>query len=749
MKMKGHINKELYRDGLRQLRLVGIMGMVVFCLAAILTAVGFYISSPYNYQVMDINGVISYDHIIDEGVTLYQCNWVLFASFPVLVPVLVMMMFNFLNHRNASDFYHSIPDTRGTLYLSYCAAVMTWVLAIIGVSTLLAVSMISLIPGYFVVWSSVPKGLFIIISACVLVMGGMMIAKGLTGTLMSNLAVSLMLLFLPRVFIFATTWILDEMLGFVAWGYSSSFLNPRYNVLSGILFCLFSDVNPLGYWTSGIYTLVLGLIYMAAGYVIFVRRKSESAGHAAITRRLQSVFRLALSLTICLLPTYFIVYNEAHGYSLDDSDVFLIVVFYVVAVLAYFIYELVTTGKLKRFGKLCKGLAVLAGLNVLMFGLIWGVYYSVVKYQPDAEDIDYITIVGDDSEYFQNQLNRMKIEDDTVNEIVAEALKRTIAGNVKGSAAEGMVEAVREYTTYYDKVYYEVAVNRTVYKTVAINCGLKTVYRQIEFTENEWETIADCLSDMPEYRQVFYDLPDVNKSGTTISSSNGWLEQDELLAVYEVMCGEGTEVDFSDWYVGVSDVWGKDYLDIIRIYTEIGSTGKYKTVRLPILDSMTKTIDCYFEQMNGNNVTEEEQDMWEELRYVMENGSDKEGNEAYGCSLYMRFEILNSDRVSTDEMHFSIEAYDDGKSWQRNFWGYLDSEEQYEDAMVMMDKFYGGEYVMESVEGPLLIIDLTGYIDMEDGSMSLDETYCVTITDELRTELEELLGYSLEGALER
>ena len=116
MKMKGHINKELYRDGLRQLRLVGIMGMVVFCLAAILTAVGFYISSPYNYQVMDINGVISYDHIIDEGVTLYQCNWVLFASFPVLVPVLVMMMFNFLNHRNASDFYHSIPDTRGTLY---------------------------------------------------------------------------------------------------------------------------------------------------------------------------------------------------------------------------------------------------------------------------------------------------------------------------------------------------------------------------------------------------------------------------------------------------------------------------------------------------------------------------------------------------------------------------------------------------------------------------------------------------------
>lgn len=754
MKQNVRINKDLYRDGLRQLRLVGIMGMVVFCLAAMLTAVGFYITSPANYEMMDINGIVANRVIEETGISLYQCNWVLFLSFPVLTPVLTMMMFNFLNQRNASDFYHSIPDTRGTLYLSYCASVMTWVLAIIGVSSLLAVGMVSLIPGYFVVWNTVPRALFIVISSCVLVMGGMMIAKGLTGTLMSNLAVSLMILFLPRVFITATSWILSDMLDFVAWNYSPSLLNPRYNALSGLIFCLFTDTNPLNYWTSGIYTLVLGLIYLAVGYAVFVRRKSESAGHAAITRRLQSIFRLALSLTVCLIPIYFIVYNQANRYNWNSEEKFLIVVIYVIAVLAYFIYELITTGKLKRFGKLCKGLLVLAGLNVLMFGIIWGVYYSVVNYQPDAEDIDYVRIVGDEDDYFQNQLNRMKITDDTVAEIVAGALKRTISnetnyGNTtQWEAAQNVEKEYYGETTVKcaDAIYYEQI--RSVYQTVAINSGLKTVYREIGFTGAEWDTIAEYLSSMTEYRQVFRDLPDGDKV-RSIFVSNGRLTNEQAKTVYEVMCQEVKEIDFAEWYVGVTDVWGKDYLDIIRVSTEIGDTGQYQTIKLPILDSMTKTIDCYFQQMSSASVTDEEKGFWAENRSVLENGYDREGNQAFGMSLSVYFEILNQSRVSTDEVSFTVDGYFDGEKWYKNRWGHLETEEQEEKLFEMISRLFDGEYTIESTDGPLLIIDMSGYIDIEGGGLSIDKAYCVSITEELRTELEELFGYSLEEYLTR
>lgn len=754
MKMNARINKDLYRDGLRQLRLVGIMGMVVFCLAAILTAVGFYITSPANYEIMDINGIAAIREIEETGISLYQCNWVLFLSFPILTPILTMMMFNFLNHRNASDFYHSIPDTRGTLYLSYCAAVMTWVLAIIGVSSLLAVGMISMIPGYFVIWSTVPKALFMMIASCALVMGGMMIAKGLTGTLMSNLAVSLMLLFLPRVFITVTTWILSDTLNFVAWNYSPSLLNPRYNLVAGLVFCVFTGINPLDYWTSGVYTLVLGLIYLAVGYVVFTRRKSESAGNAAISRRLQSIFRLALSLTVCLIPIYLIVYNQANRYNWNSEEVFLIIVVYVIAVLAYFIYELVTTGKLKRFGSLCKGLVVLAGLNVLVFGVIWGVYYSVVSYQPDAEDIDYVTIVGDEDDYFQNQLNRMKIDNDEVTKIVAVALKRTISsetGHSNTTLWETAQIAEKEYYTETivqsaDKIYSEQL--RTVYQTVAINCGLKTVYREIEFTGAEWDTIAEYLSNMSEYRQVFWDLPDGDKV-RSIFVSNGRLTNEQAKTVYEVMCQEVKEIDFAEWYVGVTDVWGKDYLDIIRVSTEIGDTGRYQTVRLPVLDSMTKTIDCYFQQMSSESVTEEEKESWAELQYVLENGYDREENQAYGVSLSVYLEILNQSRVSTDEVSFSVDGYSDGDKWYQNRWGHLETEKEEEKLIKLVNKLYDGEYTMESTDGPLLIIDMNGYVDLENGGTSIDKVYCVSITEELQGELEELLGYSLEEYLTR
>ena len=168
------INKELYRDGLRQLRIVGIMGMVIYCLAAVLTAVGLYINSSHRYMEPVIAygiGAITDAPVMAEGISLYDFHWILFTAFPVLIPVMTLILFNFLNQRNASDFYHAIPDTRGTLYVSYCAAIMTWLLAIIGVSTLLGIMAISLVPTYFVIWSTLPKSLFIIISACVLVMG--------------------------------------------------------------------------------------------------------------------------------------------------------------------------------------------------------------------------------------------------------------------------------------------------------------------------------------------------------------------------------------------------------------------------------------------------------------------------------------------------------------------------------------------------------------------------------------------------
>ena len=254
-------NQKLYLDGIRQLKLVGIMGLVVCCAAAMLTAMGYHINT--SVYVMDEFGNMI--RRVPKGLNLFQAHWSLFITFPVLVPVMTMMLFNFLNHRNASDFYHAIPDTRGSLYISYSAAILTWIGAIIGISTLFSVISVSLLPTYYIIWSGVPKVLFLIISACVLVMGGVLIALGLTGTRMSNLMVTLIILFLPRVFVTVIMYILEEMMPFVAWEYSTSLFNPRYDLIAGLPIALFSGINPFQYVGSGVYSLILGLVYLMAG----------------------------------------------------------------------------------------------------------------------------------------------------------------------------------------------------------------------------------------------------------------------------------------------------------------------------------------------------------------------------------------------------------------------------------------------------------------------------------------------------
>ncbi|MBQ8815407.1 MAG: hypothetical protein IJZ85_13040 [Lachnospiraceae bacterium] len=746
------INKELYRDGLRQLKIVGIMGMVIYCLSAILTSVGIYINSSYYRQaeMMDYPGNMGIVmEIAPEGLPIYEFHWILFTAFPILVPVMTLILFNFLNQRNASDFYHAIPDTRGTLYVSYCAAILTWLFAIIGVSSILAIAGISLIPGYFVVWSTLPKSLFIIIATCILVMGGILIAKSLTGTFMSNLAVTLMVLFLPRVFITAVMAIASDMLGFVVWDFSNSLMNGRYNVLVGIILTIFGGSNPLGYWSSGLYTLVLGLIYLAIAYVLFVRRKSESAGHAAISNRLQMVFRLAVSLAVCLFPIYFIAYNGTHSYGWSDSDLFMIVVFYVVAVVVYFIYELITTGKLRQFKRMLKGLILLAVGNVLVLGILWGIYGSVVNFQPSAEEIDYIRMLSNDRNYFQSQTDEIKISDEKVAEVTAEALKRTILRRTHTGETEVVVDE-----TYYSKYAQEEAQVRTVHKEVAINCGLKTVYRELIYTEEEWALVAKCLSEMEEYRQVYCTLPKVSEEGR-IYSYHGWISNEQAIKVYEVMKDEVHEVDFAEWYMGVTDFYSRDYLDAICVYTEIPGTGNYRTVNLPILDSMVRTKECYLEQMGVEQISEEEKTQWEMIRSSIrgvdpEAGSDKntEETQVNYNNINVDIRVLDETWEIVDEVYFNLEGYHDGKSWVVNRWGHLSDEEQEEKLLSLIDKLYAGEFGRAETAGEMLMITVRCSYELDGGNyVDMTNNFCVSLTAEVETEIEELFGYQLDSYL--
>ena len=724
-------NQKLYLDGIRQLKLVGIMGLVVCCAAAMLTAMGYHINTSV-YVMDELGNMI---RRVPKGLNLFQAHWSLFITFPVLVPVMTMMLFNFLNHRNASDFYHAIPDTRGSLYISYSASILTWIGAIIGISTLFSVISVSLLPTYYIIWSGVPKVLFLIISACVLVMGGVLIALGLTGTRMSNLMVTLIILFLPRVFVTVIMYILEEMMPFVAWEYSTSLFNPRYDLIAGLPIALFSGINPFQYGGSGVYSLILGLIYLMVGYVIFIRRKSESAGHAAISPKLQGVFRLAVSLMICLLPMYYISNCWVDLDYLDGETLFIILVFYVIAVLVYFIYELMTTGKLRAFKKLCRGIGVLAGLNVLLFLVIIGIYGTTIKNTPEADRIDYIMLRGEERDYFKAQLQQIRIRDEEVAQVTSNALKRAIE---------------KSRSNYYGKYIDQYGnIVETVTQTVAINVGIKTIYRDVLYTKTEWEKVNEYLSERPEYYQVYSDLPAYDSREMSIYCESGNLSLAQVAKIYEVMREEVKTIDFEEWYTAVNNYYyGNDkYVDYIRLSLSVGTNGYRDTIRLPILYSMTETLTCYFKELQSASADKNMLKDWN-IIHEMADGTYKDGYKTSDLNIFLNGRIVGK-KTMLDGIDGQLEGSNIKNGWETKVSGIVRGGNK-ESFLTMIDRLFAGEYEIDTQAEAFLIIDIDANGNAYDAKISTMVSsraygkFVIPISDEMPEEIEKLMGEALD-----
>ena len=79
-------------------------------------------------------------------------------------------------------------------------------------------------------------------------------------------------------------------------------LDIQYNVPVGTVLFMMGGSGALTQWQSGVYTLVLALVYSVCAALLFRVRRSEAAGQSAPNRVLQAVYRLVLSM-VCLLYT--------------------------------------------------------------------------------------------------------------------------------------------------------------------------------------------------------------------------------------------------------------------------------------------------------------------------------------------------------------------------------------------------------------------------------------------------------------
>lgn len=512
----------LFSEAMRQLRLVALPGGVMLFLEAILLPIGRYIS---------VHRAAAYgDQVYPQAVGGFDLHPLLVLCFAVLAPLMMLVLFQFLNKRTACDFYHAIPCKRICLFVSFFAAVMAWLAVIAAGSTLVAVLGHALLGGYFTL--NIPATLIYLLNmlaGCLYVCGAVAIAMCLTGTLFTNVTVSLLLLFMPRLLLAVFCSTLENLLPVVSALHFIPPLDSQYNVVTNLLFGLFFGNAGLSFtfWEGGLYTLCLGAAYTVLAAWLFRRRKSETAGKAAPNRAVQTVYRLLIAMLICLIPCVLIVSCLLGENTLTSEELFIYFVLYLGAVIVYCLYELCTTRKWRNVLRSLPALGILLVMNLAFIGGVAAAYYSTLSIQPEAEDIESVRLIDRSSnEYYSAETAAVRHHSPAIRQIIADRLQYTL-------------ELVRESPQRY---YIALGDPSTYVQQVAVYLPGRTIYRNILLTGQDLREIAQDLERNETYREAYLRLPE--HASVFVSG----LDDRQAAALYATLREEVASLPFSSWY---------------------------------------------------------------------------------------------------------------------------------------------------------------------------------------------------------
>ncbi len=485
----------LYLEGLRQSR---VIGLPFACLAALLL-------------VFDIVEALGYVGLSDryfepsEGFSI-----IFYGSFCAATPLMLLMLFHFLNSRSASDFYHAIPQPRPALYFSFAAAALTWTVGAASLMLLAEGIFCSIIgniyPGdWFAVWLG-------IVSTNALCAGGVLLAISISSTVFSQVIITGLILFLPRVLfhlfeavVTALAPVLpsfEEAIGILGAG--------RINVIFGYILY---DMEGPAKWIAPIYSLLLAGVYALLGMVFFGRRKSETAASPALNRWVQTAVRVIVAFAVCLIPTTELINDIARGDVGFDALV-LYAVLYVLALIVYFVYEALSNrsvkGMAQSWRELLVGLAVLVGLNVAFAAGAYICSSAVLSFAPEDDEVVSISIPVQNyrhADYDELVLGETEITDRAIIEL--------LAGGLRDSTDD--IDLIRRRQTYHSEdnpyeytetVCFTLASGRRAVRNVYIRRGGSELLEKMLRSNSDYVNAASAIptpEEVDSYR-IFGDF---------------------------------------------------------------------------------------------------------------------------------------------------------------------------------------------------------------------------------------------------
>jgi len=284
-------------------------------------------------------------------------------------------------------------------------------------------------------------------------------------------------------------------------------LMPHYNLLFGF----FDNNSHFDRQASApvIYTLILGLIYLGLAGYLLKKRHSEMASNPG-NKWSQPIIRIAVTFTLTL---------PALAMILNHEDIRTIFIFYVIAFIGYFAYEVFTARKIHSIKRMLPGLGVVILLNII-FGVGVGMASNFFMREVDVARISSVTVnfgVHNHgwSHHVAINMAQLEITESGVAQLLAEDLNSVI----RGDGWDGRQVPV---TFRFDN-------GREINRMVRVGQGSE---------------FLGWITNYESYQNLYLDIP------MNFRSAWSWdgLSHEEIRRVLEVLQVEIREIDFDLWY---------------------------------------------------------------------------------------------------------------------------------------------------------------------------------------------------------
>lgn len=563
----------------KQLKVIGILSTAVTLFFVVFPQINsalYYLKNVklYGEEHMDISSKMVYASNID----------ILSITFILFTPILVLYVWNFLNKKNSSDFYHSLPYKRECLYFSKIAAVFAWQVIIHVVTYLCLIITFAVFKDCFIVEMWMVFRVFLSIFIANLLCGSAIsLACALTGNVFSNICLSGLIIFLPRLLCIMIETFAAIKVPTVSDYQIFPLINDAHNIVAGYILRAFVNIDYNGLMfsiSSVVYTLILALIYMGLGLLVFKFRKSEAAQKSALNKKLQMAISMTVGFVICFISVIFTFAEEE-----SDRDYMMLVVFFIVAAFVIIVYELVT-GKKNHLLQRSVPSILMAYVLSLIFGVLVGtVADGMLEYAPKAQNIDYIKINGmsdnqassfgySAASYFDSIIEGIQIKDKQSCEIVAKAIEDN----------NSIIKNNKQY-------YREFNSDNYVKMDIFVKDGLIGANRKVYIKSDDINVIAAAAGKEEKYQERIKSLPIAEEAAILWNSP--YMDVENSRRIYNIYKEEYYNMDYEKILNHMVTP-----NPLIQMSLTFSSKGKTYEAQLPITSETPKAAQSYVEYIN-------------------------------------------------------------------------------------------------------------------------------------------------------